>query len=310
MDGLPSLPSDRSGPLALLAPPIARQHTLNSAIACSGIGLHTGNSISVSLVPAPPGHGIAFQRPGCAPVSARHDRVSDTRLCTVLGDGPTRVGTIEHLMAALSAAGIDNLLVEVSGPELPVFDGSSEPWLFLLDCAGRAEQDAPRIVIEVLRPIQVQDGEAFASLRPGQDSLDLALSIEFGAAAIGRQALTLSLDSASFRRELATARTFVQRHEIEGLQSAGLALGGSLDNAIVVDGDQVLNPSGLRQPDEFVRHKMLDAVGDLALAGAALHARFIGHRSGHALNNRLLYALFKDPANWRYANTPALASVF
>jgi UDP-3-O-[3-hydroxymyristoyl] N-acetylglucosamine deacetylase len=183
-----------------------------------------------------------------------------------------------------------------------VFDGSAAPFLFLIDCAGRVEQSAPRQTIEILRTIRV-DGEngAFAELRPGAAGLAMALSIDFPAAAIGRQALSLTLTERSFRAELAQSRTFTMLAEIEALQAAGLARGGNLDNAIVVDGARIVNPAGLRSRDEFVRHKLLDAVGDLALAGFPLQGRFVAHKTGHALNNRLLRALFADARNWRIA---------
>lgn len=301
MDGFPFLPAE----VTQLSRGSALQHTLRAPIDCAGIGLHSGVPINVRLLPAPDGHGIAFYRTDLdVLIPARFDAVVDTRMCTVIGhaDQPeARVGTIEHLMAAICAAGLDNVLIEVDGPEVPVLDGSSEPWLFLIDCAGLEPQAAPRASIEVLRTIRVQEGDAFAELRPnaGAGTLDMAMSIEFDAAAIGRQALSFTMDGPAFRRELARARTFAQRHEIDALRRAGLARGGSLDNAVVVDGSKVLNPAGLRMTDEFVRHKLLDAVGDLALAGSPLQGRFVGHKSGHALNNRLLRALFADAANWR-----------
>lgn len=302
MDGLPHLaPNDAS-----VSDRSDHQRTLKAAIGCVGVGLHSGCRVEVTLRPAPAGSGVVFRRVDLGlDLPARFDHVADTRLCTVLAlpDRPdVCVGTIEHLMAALSALGVGNVVVEVDGPELPVLDGSAAPWLFLLDCAGLAALDAPASVVEVLRPVRVEDGEAFAELRPSRSPLDLTMAIEFDAAAIGRQALTLQLDEGAFRQELAAARTFTQVHEVAGLQAAGLARGGSLDNAVVVDGARVLNPAGLRMTDEFVRHKMLDAVGDLFLAGAALQGRFVGHRSGHALNNRLLRLLFADPANWRDAS--------
>src|SRR4051794_18501643 len=189
-------------------------------------------------------------------------------------------------MAALHASGIGNIVIEVDGPELPVLDGSAEPWTFLLDCAGPVELEAPALAYEVVRPVRVTDGEAFAELRPGASGcLELNLHIDFPAAAIGRQALSLTLRGDAFR-EIARARTFAQAHEIDGLRAAGLARGGSLGNAVVGDGGTVLNPTGLRMKDEFVRHKLLDAVGDLGLAGGTLRGRFVGHRSGHALNNQ------------------------
>jgi UDP-3-O-[3-hydroxymyristoyl] N-acetylglucosamine deacetylase len=283
----------------------ARQHTLASLIGCSGVALHSGQMARLTLHPAAADTGIVFVRSDLAgaAVAARHDRVVDTRLCTVIRDGAARVGTIEHLMAACVGAGIDNARVEVDGPELPILDGSAEEFVFLIDCAGKTAQDSPRRVIEVLRPVRVQKDDAWAELRPlgnaGAPGLDMELTIEFAAGAIGRQSCALRLTEDSFRRELATARTFAQAAEIAELRAAGLALGGSLDNAVVVDGDAVLNPGGLRMRTEFVRHKLLDAVGDLALTGRALHGRFSGYRTGHTLNNRLLRALFAEPSNWR-----------
>jgi UDP-3-O-[3-hydroxymyristoyl] N-acetylglucosamine deacetylase len=302
MDGLHDLAAP-AGILfqSMLDAPV--QRTLRSAISCVGTGLHSGRRVRVALRPSPAGSGVVFRRTDLGiDIPARFDCVADTRLCTVIASAEqpnARVGTVEHLMAALSACGVDNLLVELDGPEMPVLDGSSAPWLFLLDCAGIATLEAAAPVIQVLRAVRVSDGDAFAELRPGAGpGLDLAVSIDFDAAAIGRQALTMSLDEYRFRTGLADARTFVQAQEIAGLRAAGLAMGGTLENAVVVDGARVLNPAGLRRPDEFVRHKMLDAVGDLALAGARLQGRFTGHRSGHALNNQVLRALFADAANW------------
>jgi UDP-3-O-[3-hydroxymyristoyl] N-acetylglucosamine deacetylase len=239
--------------------------------------------------------------------------VVDTRLATVLGD-PTdrevRVSTVEHLMAALMGCGIDNVLVEVDGPELPALDGSAGHLVFLIDCAGIAAQDAPRRVIEVVRPVRVTEGDAYAELGPAtraRSGLELTLSIDFAAEAIGQQELSVRLTPESFRGELARARTFALAEDIAGLRAAGLAQGGSLDNAVVVDAGRVLNPGGLRMADEFVRHKLLDAVGDLALAGAALSGRFVAHRSGHGLNNKLLRALMADASAWRMREAAPVA---
>jgi UDP-3-O-[3-hydroxymyristoyl] N-acetylglucosamine deacetylase len=280
-----------------------RQHTLKTAIGCVGVGLHSGQRIRLRFYPAEAGSGVVFRRTDiCVDIPARFDLVSDTRLCTQLSlpDRPeARVGTVEHVMAALAGLGIDNALVALDGPEVPVLDGSAAPFVFLIDCAGRVAQDAPRETIEIMRTVRVEAGDAFVELRPGGAGLDLALSIDFAAQAIGRQALSLSLTEQGFRQQLADARTFALLSEIDALREAGLARGGSLDNAVVVDGARVVNPEGLRGADEFVRHKMLDAVGDLALAGAAITGRFVGHKSGHALNNRLLRALFADRSSWR-----------
>jgi UDP-3-O-[3-hydroxymyristoyl] N-acetylglucosamine deacetylase len=289
------------------------QRTLKAPIGCVGVGLHTGRRASLNFRPAAPDHGIVFRRTDLSvDFPARFDRVVDTTLSTVLGlqHGNARIGTVEHVMAALSGCGIDNVLVEIDGPEVPILDGSAAPYVFLLDCAGSVEQDAPRSGIEVRRPVRVTDGDAFVELRPanpGMSGLDMALSIDFAAAAIGRQALSLRLTPESFRHELARARTFTLAEEVDQMRAAGLAQGGSLDNAVVVDQARVLNPAGLRMPDEFARHKLLDAVGDLALAGAPLHGRFVAHRSGHALNNRLLRALFADASAWREISAAPLS---
>ena len=291
------------------------QHTLRHAISAVGIGLHTGQSIRISLQPAPVGHGVVFQRtdlPQAAPLPARYDSVIDTRLSTVLGQQAhpeNRIATVEHLMAALNGCGIDNVLVLVDGPEVPVFDGSSTDFVFLLDCAGRTQQTLARKMFEVLEPVRVEHGNAFVELLPSTSpGLSLSLSIEFSARAIGRQAYTLDLTPTSFRTELAASRTFTLREEIDALHQAGLARGGSLDNAVVVDGEHVLNPSGLRSPDEFIRHKMLDAVGDLYLAGGVLQARLRGHRSGHGLNNQLLRKLFARHSAWREVGSVAASA--
>ena len=279
------------------------QQTLKAPISCVGVGLHSGFRVGLTFRPAPVDHGIVFRRTDLGlDIPARADRVVETRLATVLANGDARIGTIEHVMAALAGCGIDNAVVEVDGPEPPILDGSSSPFVFLLDCAGVVAQDAPRGAIEVLRPVRVSDGDAFAELRPpipGTPYLDMALSIDFPAVAIGRQALSLRLTPENFRQELARARTFALAEEIDQLRAAGLAQGGSLENAVVVDRARVLNHAGLRMPDEFVRHKLLDAVGDLALAGAPLRGRFTAHRSGHTLNHRLLQALFADRSAWQ-----------
>jgi UDP-3-O-[3-hydroxymyristoyl] N-acetylglucosamine deacetylase len=283
------------------------QRTLKSRIPCVGIAVHSGRRVSLTLLPAPAGHGIVFRRTDLGrDIPATYNRVVDTKLCTTIGEGSARVGTIEHLMAALAGAGVDNVLIEVDGPEVPIMDGSAAPFSFLLECAGIASLDTPRKVIEILRPVRVTDGPAFAELRPfdnkgagiGIPTLDLEVSIDFAAAAIGHQTRSLRLTPENFRDAVSPARTFTMASDINELRELGLARGGSLDNAIVVDGPRVLNPGGLRMKDEFAAHKLLDAVGDLALAGAALHGRFIANRPGHGLNNKLLRALFARQAAW------------
>jgi UDP-3-O-[3-hydroxymyristoyl] N-acetylglucosamine deacetylase len=306
MDGLP----ETFRPTAHIQAHTA-QRTLKSAIACVGTGLHSGHRVNLGLHPSPIGTGIVFRRTDLGlDIPATWNNVQDTRLCTMLalpGHSEARIGTVEHIMAALYATGIDNAVVTLDGPEVPVLDGSAAPFVFLIDCAGTVEQSAPRQIIEVLRRVRVEDRQGYAELRPYAHGLDLSLSIDFAAEAIGRQAYSLSLSDTSFRRCLSQARTFTQLHEIEAMQAAGLARGGSLSNAIVVDGSRVLNPEGLRMPEEFVRHKLLDAVGDLALCGAQLLARFTGHRSGHAMNNNLLRALFADESAWQLVSAEPIS---
>ena len=300
MDGLPT---------ATIPARPARQRTLAAAIGCVGVGLHSGAKITLELRPAAADTGIVFHRTDLGvDIAAGYETVSDTRLCTVVGDGAARVGTVEHVMAALSGCGVDNAVVALDGPELPVLDGSAAPFVFLIGCAGLQQQEAPARFIEVRKTVRVANGAAFAELRPASgDGLDLAVSIDFPAAAIGRQSLSIGVTEASFRSELARARTFAMANDVAALQSTGLALGGSLDNAVVVDGDRVLNPGGLRMADEFVRHKALDLVGDLALAPGRLRARVVAHRPGHALNNRLLRALFADRDAWAWSDAPMFA---
>jgi UDP-3-O-[3-hydroxymyristoyl] N-acetylglucosamine deacetylase len=280
---------------------VVRQRTLKETVSCEGIGLHGGETVSLVLNPANPDTGIVFHRTDAdAVIPARWDHVVDTRMCTVLGnlDGVC-VGTVEHLMAALAGCGIDNVEVVLDGPEVPIMDGSSEPFVRLIHSVGVVEQDAPRRVIRVHKEISVAVGDSAASLAPG-DCLDLNVEIDFQSKAVSRQSLSVGLMNGSFCKELSRARTFGFLHEVEQLRAAGLAKGGSLENAVVVNGDEILNEEGLRFDDEFVRHKMLDAVGDLYLAGAPIIARFDGARSGHAANNALLRALFADPDAWSY----------
>lgn len=288
-----------------------RRRTLKAAIGCVGIGLHSGRRVRLTLRPAAPGAGIRFRRTdGGIEIPALFDHVVDTRLCTALAlpAAPQhRIGTVEHVMAALAGCGVDDAVIELDGPEVPILDGSAGPFAFLIDCVGLTAHGGglgQAESIEVLRPVRVEEGEgpnaAWAELTPTiGDRFEASLTIDFPGTAIGRQSLSLRLTPQVFRAGLADARTFTLAEEVARLRAAGLALGGSLANAVVVDGPLVLNPGGLRRPDEFVRHKMLDVVGDLALAGAPIRGRFAGHRSGHALNNRLLRALFADPANWR-----------
>ncbi|MBW3559370.1 MAG: UDP-3-O-acyl-N-acetylglucosamine deacetylase [Proteobacteria bacterium] len=293
----------------------ARQHTVAGSAICAGVGMHTGQRVRLAIRPAPADGGIVFVRsdlPGSGgndnrvPVSA--EAVVATRLGTVIANAAgVTVSTIEHLMAALAALGVDNALVEVDGPEVPIMDGSALPFVELLDRAGRRAQAAPRRVIEVLRPVTVSEGGKHASLLPAE-RFEVDFEIRFASAAIGRQRVVTAADEAGFRRELADCRTFGFLHEVESLRAAGLARGGSLANAVVIDGDRVLNPEGLRRPDEFVRHKALDAVGDLYVLGAPILGRFESSCGGHGLNNQLCRALLAQPDAWRFGlSTPELA---
>lgn len=287
-----------------------RRRTLKAPIGCVGTGLHSGLRASLTLRPAAAGTGIVFRRTDLGiEIPALFDLVTDTRLCTAIGEGAGRIGTIEHVMAALAGTGIDDTIVEVDGPEVPIMDGSAAPFVFLIDCAGTVTSAMPRATIEVLRPVRVEEPNgAFAELLPSREAaFDIELEIDFPNTAIGRQAMAMRLSPNAFREGLADARTFTLAEDVARLRAAGLAQGGSLANAVVVDGPLVLNPGGLRRPDEFVRHKMLDVVGDLALAGAPIRGRFRGSRSGHALNNRLLRALFADASAWRHAGVPVMA---
>ena len=279
------------------------QHTLASPIRFEGVGVHTGRVAKVSIEPAPPGAGLTFLRTDIVDrdprISARADWVCETRLGTVIGNtAGVTVSTVEHIMAVLAGLAIDNAVIAIDGPEAPIMDGSCEPFVRLIDRAGRRPQSAPRAWLEILAPVVVTDGNKRAALLPA-GSFELAFEIEFDASAIGRQTLDLRIDEQAFRTELADARTFGFLHEVEALRSAGLARGGSLDNVVVIDCGQVLNPEGLRRPDEFVRHKMLDALGDLALLGAPILGRYEGRFSGHALNNALTRAVLADETAWR-----------
>jgi UDP-3-O-[3-hydroxymyristoyl] N-acetylglucosamine deacetylase len=280
----------------------SRQHTLAAPAIFAGVGLHSGLHVRVAIRPAPAGAGVVFVRtdlPGDNLIPCRGDMVSQTRLNTVVSnEAGASVSTVEHLMAALAALSIDNAIVELDGPEVPIMDGSAEPFVQLLDRAGRRRQEAERRYIEVLEPIEVVDGDKRAALLPSP-AFEIFFEIEFDSRVIGRQQVDLVVDEESFRTELSDCRTFGFVHEVEALRRVGLARGGSLDNAVVIDGDEILNAEGLRRPDEFVRHKALDAVGDLHVLGQPLLARFEGVKAGHALNNLVVRALLERPDAWR-----------
>ena len=297
-----SVPAENGG--TKVSAGFVRQRTLKSPGTLTGIGLHSGAPVTMTLHPAAADHGILFRRSDVAgdgaDILARWDRVADTRLCSALGNEQgVSVGTVEHLMAALAGCGIDNALVELDGPEVPVMDGSSKAFVDLIRGAGVVELDAPRRVIRVLKAVSVEQGQARAELAPAP-VFSLDFEIDFASGAIRRQHLRLGVVNGAFCKELADARTFGFLHEVEYMRKNGLARGGSLDNAIVIDGDKVMNAEGLRHQDEFVRHKALDAVGDLYLAGSQIIGAYRGRRAGHAVNNALLQALFADPDAWCY----------
>jgi UDP-3-O-[3-hydroxymyristoyl] N-acetylglucosamine deacetylase len=285
------------------------QTTFARDMTLEGVGLHSGASVRLRLAPAPAGTGIVFVRTdlGGAEVPARWDCVTDTRLCTVLERGPARVGTVEHLMAALAGMGVDNARVEVNGPEVPVMDGSSAPFVAAIEAAGRVALAAPRLAVKVLRPVRVAHGDARVRLDPAP-APRYACAIEFAHPAIGAQEVSMDLAPGAFAREVADCRTFGFAAEVEAMRAAGLARGGSLDNAVVLGEAAVLNPGGLRRADEFARHKLLDAVGDMALAGAPLIAAYAGHKPSHAANNALLRALFAQDDAWCWAEYPPRAA--
>ncbi len=282
---------------------MALQTTIKNRMVCQGVGVHTGILSTVTLLPAPEGTGIIFRRtdhPGIAgTIPARYDRVTDTKLGTTIGNVyGVKVHTVEHLMAAIAGCGVSNLIIEIDGAEVPIMDGSAAPFVFLLECAGVVQQTAASRAIRVRETVRVEDGDKYAELSPGIGfSAELEIAFE-NCPVIDRQFYSFDLDAPSFKAELARARTFGFRHEVEYLQANGHALGGSLTNSIVVDGDRILNSEGLRYADEFVRHKLLDVVGDMALAGAPLFAQFRGYKTGHALNNRLLRELFARKGAW------------
>ncbi len=280
-----------------------RQNTLRRSINCVGVSLHGGDKVSLTLRPADADTGIVFRRidlPGSKEILANWENVIDTRMCTTISnaDGVT-VSTIEHLMSALAGCGVDNVYIDLNGPEVPVMDGSAQPFVFLIECAGLLEQEAYRRIIEVLKPVRVENGDKMAELTPS-DTFSVMFEIDFDSEIVANQTISVNMVNGNFKKEVARARTFGFMHEVEKLRAAGLGLGGSLDNAVIVAGDKVLNEDGLRYNDEFVRHKVLDAVGDLYTAGGFLQGRYKGVRSGHALTNKLLRALFADKSTWRY----------
>lgn len=280
------------------------QTTIRSAVTFSGTGLHSGRRVRMAVHPASAEYGIWFRRTdviGRDPmVQAHWSTVENAKLCTEISNAQgVRVATIEHLMAALAGCGIHNALIEIDGPEVPILDGSSAPYASAFLARGVRELPASLRCFEILKPVEVREGPAYARIEPA-DTLEIDFEIDFADAAIGHQRKRLTMANGAFLRELSDCRTFCRQADVEAMQAQGLALGGSPgENAVVFDGDKVLSPGGLRRSDEPVRHKMLDALGDLALAGAPILGRYIGNRAGHAMTNRLLRALFADPGAYR-----------
>lgn len=287
------------------------QNTLKTAVTFHGFGLHSGAKVRMVVSPAPMDHGIWFRRTdltrGDTLVPARWDAVVPSRLCTLIAnaDGAS-VSTIEHVMAALAGLAIYNALIDIDGPEVPILDGSAVPFVAALLAVGIQQQDAPVRAIRVLKTVEVRDGEALARLEPA-DMLEIDFRIEFTERAIGRQSHRLNMANGAFVRELSDSRTFCRQSDVDEMRAKGLALGGTLHNAVVFDGDKILSPGGLRYRDEPVRHKMLDALGDLSLAGAPLLARYTGIKAGHALTNRLLRTLFATPGAFAYDDCDPLS---
>lgn len=285
------------------------QTTIRSAATFQGVGLHTGASVRMVVRPASANHGIWFRRTDVigrdAMIPAIWDAVKPSRLCTVVENAAgVSVSTIEHIMAALSGCGIHNALIEVNGPEVPILDGSAQPFVTAILGRGLRDLDEPVRCIEILAPVEVREGEAVARLEPAS-ALEIDFSIDFTDAAIGHQHKHLSMANGAFVRELSDCRTFCRQADVDAMRANGLALGGTYDNAVVVEGERILSPGGFRRSDEAVRHKMLDALGDLALAGHPILGRYTGNRAGHAMTNKLLRALFARPDAYRLTDCDA-----
>ncbi|KIC43225.1 UDP-3-O-(3-hydroxymyristoyl) glucosamine N-acyltransferase [Ruegeria sp. ANG-R] len=275
------------------------QHTLKSSVTFKGTGLHSGKPATMVLKPAAAGHGIWFKRTdielGNALIPAIYDVVERTPLCTrLVNEANVSVSTVEHIMAALAGCGIHNALIEIDGPEVPIMDGSSVAFVQGIMAKGVRRQASPVLAYEVLKPVSVEREGARASIAPAE-GLEIEFHIDFEDDAIGSQTKVLDMRNGSFARELCDSRTFCRRTDVEAMRENGLALGGTLDNAVVVQGDEVLTPGGFRHADEAVRHKMLDALGDLYLAGGPILGRFVGEKSGHSMTNTLLRKLFETP---------------
>jgi UDP-3-O-[3-hydroxymyristoyl] N-acetylglucosamine deacetylase len=281
------------------------QRTVGKRVSCTGVGLHSGKPATLVLAPTPPDSGITFVRRDLGvEIPARADLVVDTMLSTSLGHRAARVATVEHVLAALSGLGIDNCRVEVDGPEIPILDGSAAPFVYLVLEAGIRVQRAGKRFLVLAKPVEVRDGDKLARLEPAPE-LSIRFTADFGHPLITDQTFEFVFSDRRFAREVAPARTFCFLRDVERMKAAGLAQGGSLENAIVVDEFSILNPDGLRFPDEFARHKVLDALGDLTLLGMPVIGAFSAHKSGHALNQALVRKLGADPATHRVVRVSA-----
>lgn len=277
-----------------------RQRTIRDETSCTGIGLHSGHPVSLTIKPAPTDSGITFTRmdaPSRPSIRATFENVVDTRLSTTLGSKGFRVSTVEHLMAAFFGLGIDNARVELDGPEVPIMDGSAGPFIFLLRSAGIREQRSPKRFVVIKRPLEIRDGGRSVRINPSKD-LKISYAIDFNHPLLRDQAFELRFSGKDFVKEISRARTFGFLRDIQTLRENGLALGGSLDNAIVIDDFRILNEDGLRYKDEFVRHKILDFIGDLAILGCPVIGHFVVKKSGHALNHQLLKKLIHSEKTW------------
>ena len=274
-----------------------KQRTLKTPVKATGVGLHSGVKVEMTLRPAGPDSGIVFRRMDLdPPVELKADPylVTDTRLCSMLESGPAKVSTVEHLMSALAGLGIDNLLVDLTGPEIPIMDGSAAPFVCLVNEAGAREQRAGKRFVLITAPVEVREGDKLARLEPA-DGFSVKFTADFEHPLITDQGFEVTVNDRTFEREVARARTFCFRKDVEHMQSMGLALGGSLENAIVLEEFSIMNPEGLRFPDEFARHKVLDAIGDLALLGLPVLGALTAVKSGHALNQALVRRVLSDP---------------
>jgi len=285
------------------------QQTIKNEIHCNGVGLHSGKDINMKFLPAKANTGIVFVRTdmeeGKGLIKASWDNVVDTKLCTVVANSyGASVGTVEHIMSAIRGCGIDNLIIEIDGIEVPIMDGSAEPFIYLFEQSGIEVQSAKRKAIKLLKEVIVDEGNKAVTMSPA-DITSFSFDIEFPSKAVGKQNRNINFAEDAYKSDISKARTFGFMKDVEMLKSMGLALGGSLDNAVVIEDDKILNEGGLRYKDEFVRHKILDAVGDLFLAGAPIIGHFHGVKSGHDLNNKILRAIFSDPTSWKMVDMTA-----